>query len=416
MSIPSTGPVSFQQLAAEFGDADSIGLNEFYAGGGLVGARATGVLGAVPASGSISLGHFRGSASSLMAGARFAAISPIYQTGSAFILPVSGSLAYAFDSSGVGKSTDGGFTWVRKTFVSGMTGKTPLIKSVSYYGGAIYMVATTFSSPYYNYYLMKSIDDGQNWTQVQVIVTESAVVSPMEGTVFGVRRLLYGTTIHSSGYYTVVTLMSTSDESAWDTAYINTATEGFGTYPTSVVASFWWPGCPVGVAEGGDGCFVVILTSSSAGKTKCLTSPNGITWTARPLEDQAGNSINIYLSSSTCDGFIFQGKAYVCDKYQTAGAGRDVLESVDGSKFVLKADVLPAATATMQHNSLSLSPSDDYVAYGHADGVYVTTDMTTFTKVSGIELTGSMNANQSLIRVGSYWIANYGSKYWYAPV
>lgn len=60
MPIPASGPVSFANIQAEFGGNNPIGLNEYYAGGGLVPAGITGTFGAVPSSGAISVRNFYG--------------------------------------------------------------------------------------------------------------------------------------------------------------------------------------------------------------------------------------------------------------------------------------------------------------------------------------------------------------------
>lgn len=60
MAIPSSGPISLTTLQTEFGGANPIGLNEYYAGGGLVAAGTTGTFGPVPSSGTISLQNFYG--------------------------------------------------------------------------------------------------------------------------------------------------------------------------------------------------------------------------------------------------------------------------------------------------------------------------------------------------------------------
>jgi hypothetical protein len=60
MAIPSTGPLTLQAIQTEFGGTNPIGLNEYYAGGGLVPPGTTGTYGAVPTSGTISIRNFYG--------------------------------------------------------------------------------------------------------------------------------------------------------------------------------------------------------------------------------------------------------------------------------------------------------------------------------------------------------------------
>jgi hypothetical protein len=61
MALPTTGPLGLQAIQTEFGGVNPIGLNEYYAGGGLVPAGTSGTNGAVPSSGAISIQSFYGS-------------------------------------------------------------------------------------------------------------------------------------------------------------------------------------------------------------------------------------------------------------------------------------------------------------------------------------------------------------------
>lgn len=60
MALPSSGPLSLSAIQGEFGGANPIGLNEYYAGGAYVPAGTTGTYGAVPSSGTISIQNFYG--------------------------------------------------------------------------------------------------------------------------------------------------------------------------------------------------------------------------------------------------------------------------------------------------------------------------------------------------------------------
>jgi hypothetical protein len=60
MAIPSSGPISLTDVQTEFGGANPIGINEYYAGGTYVPAGTSGTYGAVPSSGTISLQNFYG--------------------------------------------------------------------------------------------------------------------------------------------------------------------------------------------------------------------------------------------------------------------------------------------------------------------------------------------------------------------
>ena len=60
MTIPASGPLAMTEIQTEFGGTNPIGLNEYYAGGGLVPAGTTGTYGAVPSSGTLSIQNFYG--------------------------------------------------------------------------------------------------------------------------------------------------------------------------------------------------------------------------------------------------------------------------------------------------------------------------------------------------------------------
>ena len=62
MPLPSSGPLSLNDIQTEFGGTNPIGMNEYYAGGGLVPAGTTGTFGAVPSSGALSIQNFYGTA------------------------------------------------------------------------------------------------------------------------------------------------------------------------------------------------------------------------------------------------------------------------------------------------------------------------------------------------------------------
>jgi len=71
MAIPSSGPLSFTTIQTEFGGSNPIGLNEYYAGGGLVPAGTTGTYGAVPSSGALSVQNFYGTTAEIVGQAEY---------------------------------------------------------------------------------------------------------------------------------------------------------------------------------------------------------------------------------------------------------------------------------------------------------------------------------------------------------
>jgi hypothetical protein len=60
MPLPSSGPLSLTDIQTEFGGSNPIGLNEYYAGGGLVPSGTSGTNGPVPSSGQIAISNFYG--------------------------------------------------------------------------------------------------------------------------------------------------------------------------------------------------------------------------------------------------------------------------------------------------------------------------------------------------------------------
>ena len=61
MPLQTSGPISMQDIATEFGGSSPHSLNEYYAGGGLVPSGIGGTNGLIPSSGQISLDKFYGS-------------------------------------------------------------------------------------------------------------------------------------------------------------------------------------------------------------------------------------------------------------------------------------------------------------------------------------------------------------------
>lgn len=60
MTLPSSGPLSLNDIQTEFGGSNPISLSEYYAGGAYVPAGTSGTYGAVPSSGTISIQNFYG--------------------------------------------------------------------------------------------------------------------------------------------------------------------------------------------------------------------------------------------------------------------------------------------------------------------------------------------------------------------
>jgi hypothetical protein len=104
MTIPSSGPVTFTDIQTEFGGTNPIGLNEYYAGGGLVPAATSGTYGPVPSSGQISVQNFYGTT----------AFTPVYieEVFSTYLYTGTGSAQTI--TNGIDLSTNGGLVWIKK--------------------------------------------------------------------------------------------------------------------------------------------------------------------------------------------------------------------------------------------------------------------------------------------------------------
>lgn len=60
MALPSSGPLTLNDIQTEFGGSNPISLSEYYAGGAYVPSGTTGTYGAVPSSGTIGIRNFYG--------------------------------------------------------------------------------------------------------------------------------------------------------------------------------------------------------------------------------------------------------------------------------------------------------------------------------------------------------------------
>lgn len=60
MTLQSSGAIKFSEIQTEFGGANPIAVSEYYAGGANVPSSTSGVNGAVPTSGTISISKFYG--------------------------------------------------------------------------------------------------------------------------------------------------------------------------------------------------------------------------------------------------------------------------------------------------------------------------------------------------------------------
>lgn len=132
MTLQSSGAISFSQLQTEFGGADPISMSEYYAGGANVPSSTSGVNGAVPTNGTISMSKFYGTSD--------VAFSP--DGGTSAGSPVSLSDAGATNAS-VTISCNQAATW---TWSGGGTYGTASVAS----GGSATSITFSLSTPFQN--------------------------------------------------------------------------------------------------------------------------------------------------------------------------------------------------------------------------------------------------------------------------
>ena len=103
MALPTSGALTLDNIQTEFGGTNPIGLNEYYAGGGLVPAGTSGTYGAVPSSGALSVQNFYGTT----------AFTPIYieDVFSTYLYTGNGSTQTI--TNGIDLAGKGGLVWVK---------------------------------------------------------------------------------------------------------------------------------------------------------------------------------------------------------------------------------------------------------------------------------------------------------------
>ena len=104
MTLPASGPLSLNDIQTEFGGTNPIGMNEYYAGGGLVPPGTTGTYGAVPSSGALSVQNFYGTSNYI----------PVYieEIFSTWLATGQGT-SFTIDN-GIDLSTKGGMVWMKR--------------------------------------------------------------------------------------------------------------------------------------------------------------------------------------------------------------------------------------------------------------------------------------------------------------
>ena len=103
MTLPSSGPLALTDIQTEFGGSNPIGMNEYYAGGGLVPAGTTGTYGAVPSSGALSVQNFYGTSNYI----------PVYVEDLFSTYLYTGNTTARSITNDIDLSTKGGMVWIK---------------------------------------------------------------------------------------------------------------------------------------------------------------------------------------------------------------------------------------------------------------------------------------------------------------
>jgi hypothetical protein len=103
MAIISSGALTFAAIQTEFGGSNPIGLNEYYAGGSYVPAATSGINGAIPSSGQITLNQFYGATASIP--------RQLWSAGAAWTWRDSGSSIARSSPVQLGSDTSWGFNY-----------------------------------------------------------------------------------------------------------------------------------------------------------------------------------------------------------------------------------------------------------------------------------------------------------------
>jgi len=103
MALPSSGPLALTDIQTEFGGSNPIGMNEYYAGGGLVPSGTSGTYGAVPSSGALSIQNFYGTSNYI----------PVYIEDLFSAWAYTGNGTSQTITNGINVSGSGGLVWIK---------------------------------------------------------------------------------------------------------------------------------------------------------------------------------------------------------------------------------------------------------------------------------------------------------------
>jgi hypothetical protein len=111
MTLPASGPLTLSDIQTEFGGTNPIGMNEYYAGGGLVPAGTSGTYGTVPSSGALSVQNFYGTSQFVPQ-----YIEDVFST-----WLYSGNSSTQTITNGINLSSNDGLVWIKARNGSGAT-------------------------------------------------------------------------------------------------------------------------------------------------------------------------------------------------------------------------------------------------------------------------------------------------------
>lgn len=428
MALPISGSISFQDLKTEFTGTNPVRINSYYAGGARVPHTVTGFHSPIPSSGQIDLASFRGSAGSILSGARWKSFPTTYGYLNDFSVNSEfagfGGGGFKYESSG------GGLIWTRSTV--NQLSSSESIRGIGYINGTWYGYSTySYSMMNYTVYQIRGVtsNNGTDWTYnpffpdtgsyydydiMDIGDTEkrykfSAIT---KGTLYGLPVYTFNlyeetTTRTSIGYpsgYVCRTYFST-DGVSWTSA--PSSTVRFDNAPSIT----YIPGVGADPMQGTDGTFLysVVTTVNSVAECRIYTSKNLTSWTIAKVFDASGNQLtNADVAIVAVPGSI-PIKAGNKIIFMTNGK---TLSSTDGITFTLS---LLGAVPTSQNYVVGIGPDYSLVFSKSAGGIWqlhTTTDFSSFTQIPAYEL-GTYPIG-SLYYRSSTWVG-FGSSMMAAP-
>ncbi len=309
MTLPASGPISLLNLQEEFGGANPIAINEYYAGGLFVSNTLP-----VPSAGSpIALDAFYGASSSIAQGGIFK-----NQSGADSKAYLYANGTWIHMANGYIRRSQDLKTEVLDTY--SMPGQSPKSFNTSFrnvilgLGGDLLMPTTSA--------VCRSSDNGATWTAAK------AGVNPGNSN-YGVKGSLYGSEVLA--FFTSATtsvLCITSDGGAsWQS--------GVGSYHITTISELGF--CPgIGMSQGGDGLFFM------SGVGAIATAPDAKVWTSKNVYDSQTGSVLVSANSSFPGLAVGNGLVVAISK-----TGQPVLPTDSSVSSFTQYPRLPNAHATI---------------------------------------------------------------------